>query len=181
MKSIEVADRYAQAIYELGKEEEILDDLQSDLEEVVEVINTNDAFFPFLIHPLVPDKDKRTVLKKVFGESLGREAMNFLQILVQKGREDYLPLIYKRVKKIRMDQDEIVEVEVAFPPRFDREEVVSRVENNLTEILEREVWITEVSEDEDLIGGIKLKIGERVIDGSVQGRLEGLKQFVLGG
>ncbi|MCF7889722.1 ATP synthase F1 subunit delta [Candidatus Bipolaricaulota bacterium] len=181
MKSIEVADRYAQAVYELGKEEGILDDLQSDLEEVNKVINTNDDFFPFLIHPLVPNKDKRALLEEVFEDSLSREGMNFLKLLVGKDREDYLPLIYRRVKKLRMDQDEIVEVAVAYPPRFDREEVVSRVEKNLREILDREVWITEVTEDEDLIGGVKLKVGERVIDGSAQGRLEGLRQFVLGG
>ncbi|MFB6291443.1 MAG: ATP synthase F1 subunit delta [Candidatus Bipolaricaulia bacterium] len=181
MKSIEVADRYAQAVYELGREEGILDDLQDDLEEVNKVINSNDDFLPFLTHPLVKDNDKKELLEEVFGELLSREAMNFLKLLVQKDREDYLPLIYKRVKKLRMDQDEIVEVEVAFPPSFDREEVVSRVEKNLREILNREVWITEVTEDENLIGGVRLKIGDRVIDGSVQGRLEGLKEFVLGG
>lgn len=181
MKSIEVADRYAQAVYELGKEEGILDVLQSDLGQVNELIDRNDEFFPFLIHPLVPNQDKRVLLEKVFEGSLSREGMNFLKLLVEKDREDYLPLIYRRVKKLRADQDEIVEVEVAFPPSFDREEVVSRVEKNLRDILDREVWISEVTEDEDLIGGVRLKIGERVIDGSVQGRLEGLKQFVLGG
>ncbi|MBS3792413.1 ATP synthase F1 subunit delta [Candidatus Bipolaricaulota bacterium] len=181
MKSIEVADRYAQAVYELGKEEGILDVLQSDLEEVNKVINTNDDFFPFLSHPLVSDEDKRALLEDIFEKSLSREAMNFLKLLVDKDREDYIPLIYKRVKKIRMDQDEIVEVEVIYPPDFDREEVVSRVESNLRKILDREVWITEVTEDEDLIGGIRLKVGEHVIDGSVQGSLKGLREFILGG
>ena len=181
MKSIEVADRYAQAVYELGKEEGILDDLQSDLEKVNQVIDSNEDFFPFLIHPLIPDRDKQELLDEVFGEFVSRETMNFLKLLVQKDREDYLPLIFKRVKKIRMDQDEIVEVEVAFPPGFDREDVVSRVEKNLEEILDREIWITEVAEDDELIGGVRLKIGERVIDGSVQGRLEDMREFVLGG
>lgn len=181
MKSIEVADRYAQAVYELGKEEGILDDLQSDLEKVNQVIDSNEDFFPFLIHPLIPDRDKQELLDEVFGEFVSREAMNFLKLLVQKDREDYLPLIFKRVKKIRMDQDEIVEVEVAYPPGFDREEVVNRVEKNLEEILDREIWITEVTEDDELIGGVRLKIGERVIDGSVQGRLEDMREFVLGG
>ena len=181
MKSIEVADRYAQAVYELGKEEGILDDLQSDLEKVNQVIDSNEDFFPFLIHPLIPDRDKQELLDEVFGEFVSREAMNFLKLLVQKDREDYLPLIFKRVKKIRMDQDEIVEVEVAYPPGFDREDVVSRVEKNLEEILDREIWITEVTEDDELIGGVRLKIGERVIDGSVQGRLEDMREFVLGG
>ncbi|MFB6215180.1 MAG: ATP synthase F1 subunit delta [Candidatus Bipolaricaulia bacterium] len=181
MKSIEVADRYAQAVYELGREEGILDVLQSDLKEVNEVIGTNDEFLPFLIHPLVSNEDKRALLEEIFGESLSREAMNFLKLLVGKDREDYIPLIYERVKKLRMDRDEIVEVEVTFPPSFDREEVVNRVESNLREILDREVWITEVAEDEDLIGGVRLKVGERVIDGSVRGSLEGLREFILGG
>ena len=181
MKSIEVADRYAEALYELGKEEGILEELQSDLAQVNEVINTNEYFFPFLTHPLVPDEDKKRIIDEIFGSDMRVESINFLKILVQKDRESYFPLISERVKKLRMDKEEIVEVTVTLPSGFDREETVSKIETRLAEITEREVWITEVNEDDELIGGIRLKVGEQVIDGSVKARLEGLRDFVLEG
>lgn len=181
MKSIEVADRYSQALYELGKEEGVMDELQDDLSEVDRVLDSHDELFSFLIHPLVPDADKKGILDDVFGESLLRETRNFLKILVEKNREDYLPLIYERFRKIRRDEEEIVEVEVTLPPGFDSEEVVEEVTSRLIEMMDKSVQVTEVREDEDLIGGIKLKVGEQVIDGSVRSRLEGLRDFVIEG
>ncbi len=181
MKSIEVADRYSEALYELGKEEGILDGIQTDLGEVDRVLEENDVFFTFLTHPLVPNEDKKGILDDVFGESLLQETRNFLKLVVEKDREDYLPLIYDRLRKIRRDEEEIVEVEVTLPPDFSGEDIVEEIERRLTDIVDKPVQITDVSQDEDLIGGIRLKVGEQVIDGSVRARLEGLRDYVIEG
>lgn len=181
MKSIEVADRYGQALYDLGKEEGILDEIQADLDRVYRVLESNEFFFSFLSHPLVPDQEKKDVLDEVFGDSLLRETRNFLHLLVEKDREDYLPLIYERLRKIRREAEEIVEVEITVPASFGTEGIADEVKSRLGELMDKEVWVTEVREDEDLIGGIRLRVGEQVIEGSVRGRLEGLREFVTEG
>lgn len=181
MKSVEVADRYAQAIYELGVEEGILEKLQSDLDEVSQIINSNDYLLPFLVHPLVPEKDKRKILEDVFGDSLLRETLNFLKLLVNKGREDYLPLIYKRLGKIRRDEEEIIEVKITVPPRPGEDGIEEMVKDRLGEITGKAVHVTEIEVDEDLISGIRLQVGDQVIDGSVRSRLEELREFLLEG
>lgn len=181
MKSVEVADRYAQAIYELGVEEDKLDKIQDDLDEVSRLVESNDYLMAFLVHPLVPDKDKEEVLDEVLGDSLLRETMNFLKLLVTKDREDYLSLIYERLRKIRRDEQEIIEVEITVPPDLDSDEVVEEVKSRLDSLMDKSVYVTEVTEDPDLIGGIKLKVGEQIIDGSVQGELEGLREHILEG
>lgn len=181
MKSVEVADRYAQAIYELGVEEDKLDGIQEDLEAVSRLVNSNDYMMDFLVHPLVPNEDKEGILEEVLGDSLLRETLNFLKLLVNKDREDYLPLIYERLRKIRRDEEEIIEVEVTVPPDLDGDEIVDEVKSRLDNLLDKSVYITKVTEDADLIGGIRLKVGEQIIDGSVQGELKGLREHILGG
>jgi len=181
MKSVEVADRYAQAIYELGVEEDKLDAIQDDLQGVSRLVNSNDYLMDFLVHPLVPNEDKEGVLEEVLGDSLLRETLNFLKLLVNKDREDYLPLIYERLRKIRRDEQEIIEVEVTVPPDLDRDQLVDEVKSRLDNLLDKSVYVTKVTEDPDLIGGIKLKVGEQIIDGSVQGELEGLREHILEG
>lgn len=181
MKSIEVADRYAQAIYELGVEEDELDRFQEDLAEVSRLIDSNEELMNFLIHPLVPNDDKEDLLDEMLGDSLLRETMNFLKLLVSKDREDYLPLIYKRLRVIRRDEEEIVEVEITIPPGVKKERIADRVKSRLEAMMDKSVYITQITEDAGLIGGIKLKIGEQVIDGSVQGELKGLREHILEG
>jgi len=181
MKSVEVADRYAQALYELGVEEDKLDRIQEDLNEVSQLVDANGYLMDFLVHPLVPNEDKEGVLEEILGESLLRETLNFLKLLVNKDREDYLPLIYERLRKIRRDEQEIIEVEITVPPDLDRDEVEGEVKSRLDSLLNKSVYVTDVTEDPDLIGGIKLKVGEQIIDGSVQGELEGLREHILEG
>lgn len=181
MKSVEVADRYAEAIYELGVEEGKLDEIQGDLTEVSRLIDSNDQLMDFLVHPLVPNEDKEGLLDEILSDALLRETMNFLKLLVAKDREDYLPLIYKRLRKIRRDKEEIVEVEVTVPPDLDGGRIADKVKNRLEDMMEKSVYVTEVTEDAGLIGGIKLKVGEQIIDGSVLGELKGLREHILEG
>lgn len=181
MKSVEVADRYAQAIYELGVEEDKLDRVQEDLNEVSQLVDSNDYLMDFLVHPLVPNEDKGGIIEEVLDDSVLRETLNFLKLLVNKDREDYLPLIYERLRKIRRDEEEIIEVEIAVPPDLEGDKIVDEVKGRLDNLLDKSVYITKVTEDPDLIGGIRLKVGELIIDGSVQGELEGLREHILEG
>jgi len=107
--------------------------------------------------------------------------LNFLKLLVNKDREDYLPLIYKRLSKIRRDEEEIVEVKITVPPRPGRDGIEEMVKDRLGEITGKAVHVTEIEVDEDLISGIRLQMGDQVIDGSVRSRLEELREFLLEG
>jgi len=148
---------------------------------VSQLVDSNDYLMDFLVHPLVPNEDKEGIIEEVLGDSLLRETLNFLKLLVNKDREDYLPLIYERLRKIRRDEEEIIEVEIAVPPDLERDEVVDQVTGRLESFMDKSVYVTKISEDPDLIGGIKLKVGEQIIDGSVQGELEGLREHILEG
>lgn len=181
MKSVEVADRYAKALYELGVEEGILERLREDLDEVNRTISSNDYLLSFLIHPLIPDKDKQGILEQVFGESLSRETLNFLKLLVTKDREDYLQLIYKRLGKIRRDAEEIIEVEITIPPGVAEDGIEETVKQRLGEITDKAVHVSGVKVDKELIGGIRLQVGDQIIDGSLRSRLDDLREFLLEG
>ncbi len=181
MKSTEVADKYAEALYEIGKGEGRLDDFVGELDLVSETVTANESFFQFLTHPLVPDDDKVQVIEGVFGEKISQDIQNFLHVLVSKNREDYIELIRERFHKLRRDKEDILEVEVTIPTGFSREDLAEDIEKRLAEVTDRAVQVTRVSEEKGLIGGAKLSIGDAVIDGSVRGQLEDLREFVLEG
>jgi len=181
MKSTEVADKYAEALYELGKEGEKLDEIIEDIDSIARTVSEASDFTPFLTHPLVPNTDKIAILERVFGGKVSQQSINFLKILVERDREDYLQLISERLHKIRMDREEIIEVKVSVPPRFFHDGLKGEVHERLSSITDRSVKVTEISREEGLIGGMKLTIGEKVIDGTIRGQLEELREFILEG
>lgn len=181
MKSTEIADKYAQALYEIGKETEKLDKFTEEIDEVGRVAEENQQFLEFVTHPLVPDEDKIDILVNIFGDELSAEMMNFLRVLVNKGREDYIQLIKQRFHKFRRDQENILEVEVTVPTGFSHDNLKTAIENRLSQVTEERVQVIDIVEEEGLIGGAKLTIGDRVIDGTIKSQLEDLRDFVLQG
>ncbi len=181
MKSTELADKYAEALYEVGKEEESLDKFINDLDAVADAVSVNEFLPQFLDHPLVPDRAKSTLLESIFGGKVSPRILNFLKILVRKNRESYLQLICERLHKIRRDKEDVLEVQVTVPPKFDVEGLENDIRARLSHITDRQVAVTKIDRQEGLIGGAKLAIGEKVIDGSVKAQIEELRDFVLGG
>ncbi|MFP3953578.1 MAG: ATP synthase F1 subunit delta [Candidatus Acetothermia bacterium] len=181
MKSTEVADKYAEALYEIGKEEGRLDEFVEELDALTEIVTANETFLHFLTHPLVPDGDKVRLIDRVFGSDLSGDIRNFLRVLVSRDREGYIDLIQERFHKLRREKEDILEVEVKVPAGFSREGLSEKIEERLEERTGRTVQVTSLTEEEGLIGGAKLSIGDKVIDGSVKGQLEDLREFVLEG
>ena len=181
MKSTEVADRYAQALYNLGNEEGTLDELFGELTSVRSIVLENDEFRTYLEHPLIPKEGKVELIDEVFGGQLGRQTLNFLHLLVDKGREDYLVFIVDRLGSIRSREEGILDVRIHTPEEFGGDGLQEEVESRLGEILDKKVFVRDVITDPDLIAGIKLELPDRYVDGSVKARLRQLRDFVLEG
>mgnify|MGYP006279986711 CR=1 FL=1 len=181
MKSQEVADRYATAVYELGKEEGILEDLLEELEEVGEVVQKHEDMAAFLEHPLIPEKRKYNLIEEIFGPTFRNETLNFLKLLVKNHRESYLSYICSRVRDIWAEREDVLRVEIITPPEFDTSGLEDRVSRELEELSGKKVLVTGLSTDEELIGGLKLRVGDKVLDGSVESRLDQLRESLLKG
>jgi len=182
MKSTEVADRYAQALYDLGEEEGISRELGDDLQLVRETVEENEQLRLFLRHPIVPNRDKKEVLERLFGSEANERTLNFLYLLVEKGREDYLELICDRFEEIRIEEQNLVRARVYVAPGFDgkgEEAIKEDLREQLEERLDKQVLIGDVVQDESLIAGIRVEIGDRIIDGSLRSRMEKLRNFML--
>lgn len=183
MKSREIADRYAEALYELGIEEQILDELGQNLRDIKSLVLKVPQLQLFIDHPLIPVEQKRELVKKIFEDKINPLTVRFLYLLLDKSRGDYLELICQRFFRIRSEREDVVEVTVYVPEVFseDIDDVKEMVENRLERILDKEVGIREVKKDSDLIGGMRLEVGNKIVDGSVRYRLEQLREFVLEG
>lgn len=178
MRDPEVAERYAEAIYGLAREEGVLDRVGRDLSHLRELWNTLPGFARFLEHPLIPAGEKEGFFDRAFGGRLHPYTLNLLKLLARKKRLGYLPLIQRAFLKVAEKEGRLVSVLVRTAMPITEEEL-SRLRDALERALGKPVVI-EVEEAPELLAGAELRLRGRRFDLSVRGRLEALAAELKG-
>jgi F-type H+-transporting ATPase subunit delta len=164
---------YAKAIIEVGKEQNNVDSLVKNLETVEKKFSENKEIVGFLNDPQIDFEIKKTTIGKVFGESLNRPAVNFLYILIKNKNLDGLGDILDEARGLIREERNILEVTAVSSTPIS-EDIQGKIRNVLRQKVNKEITIKN-QVDESLIGGLVLKIGDLVIDGSIHGKIQRLK------
>lgn len=122
----------------------------------------------------VESERKRNILKKLFAEKISAQTLGFISLLCELGESkkiDSLAVEYQKVLKERMEK--LAEVRVPFPlESSEREKLVEKVK----EVVGEDVRVRFVV-DESILGGFKLRIGDKLIDASLRTQLEKVKDL----
>src|SRR5665647_1598429 len=90
-----VARRYAEAFFSIAQDNNKIDAYQEEMEKVITSLTEVEGMKQYLDHLLVPVKEKKELVQKVFGNQLSPMTMNFLLMVIDKRRESYLEIIYR--------------------------------------------------------------------------------------
>ncbi|HSK92723.1 MAG TPA: ATP synthase F1 subunit delta [Candidatus Angelobacter sp.] len=165
------ARRYAEAAFEIGRADRTLDAWERDLDRLRSVL-ADEELRSLAEHPAVPYADKERVLRRVVGD-VSDEAMNLVLLMIRRGRPGAIDRMVDRFGElVRRERGiALAEVRTALPLDDEqREAIVAR----LRELTDSKIEINEIV-DASLIGGISVRIGDRLYDASVRTRLERLR------
>jgi F-type H+-transporting ATPase subunit delta len=167
-----VARRYATAIFSLATDAGSVDAVGRDLAAAASAIAADDDATRFFVSPVIDRAEKATVVEHVFGAALGEIALHTLLLLVRKRREALLSPIVAEYEKLQLAQSgreplEIVSARELTPAELD--DLVQRLSRSYG----RAFQVTR-RVDPALLGGIRITMGDRRIDGSIAGRLDDL-------
>ena len=173
MLNIQLATKYARAIFELAQEENKLDDYDNDLSLIQEDVFTIPDAVTFFKNPLVPHQAKKDLLTKAFKGEISDNVMNFLLLLTDKNRIGIFNEIYEIFTNLKNDAQGILvaDVTTAFPLTKAQE---SKIGMKLAAVTHKRIQIRR-HEDKNILGGVIVRIGDKRIDGSAAGRLQALK------
>jgi len=172
-----VARNYAETLFELAQRNDALGAYGEGIGTVAELLNEDDRFRLFLETPRIDDEDRKAVVRKVFGDRLPRPLVNFLLITIDKRRQRLLRSI-SRLYHALVDEHEgreHVEVTVARPMD---EAAQSAIAKRLSSLLGKEA-IPHLHVDPSILGGIVVRTGDTILDGSVRRRIDGLRRQLL--
>jgi len=170
-----VALRYAKAFFELSRETDAIEKNRADLTAAAEQVGGPAALGVFH-NPRVTQEAKRAFAADLT-RSLGRPAQNLVRLLVERGRVAVLPRVLIVFSRLADAESGRVHAEIIAAVDLTPAQQAS-IAGELREQLGGEVETT-VTTDPALIGGLVIRIGDRVIDGSVRTRLRELQSALV--
>jgi F-type H+-transporting ATPase subunit delta len=168
------ARRYANALLVTAIEQDILEKVKEDTDLIRGTIKASSELRLFLRSPIVKPEMKRAALDEIFEGKIQQLTNNLIGILSEKGREDLLAGICDGFIDLYNKHHNILEVDVAtaFELADDQQ---SSLLKELQAVTGKTVHLT-VVKNEDLIGGLTVRIADTVIDGSARYKLNQLKE-----
>ena len=172
-----LANVYARSLFELATDAGGTDKLMEvadELEQICELAREDKKINLFLSSPIVDVKARGKALSAIFTNRITDLTLRFLLVLNNKGRLDRLESIETAFDQLVQEAFGRIEVDVITPVAIDAE-LIATIKEKISTVLGKEP-ILHPYVDESLLGGIKLRIGDQLIDGSVQTRLRKLSE-----
>jgi F-type H+-transporting ATPase subunit delta len=175
-----ISRRYAKALLSIGQEDGQYEKYGGNLQDFSVFCSANPEFLQVLATKLFPLEDRKKVLDAALGKSDYSDLVrNFLRLLLDKNRIGAIREISDYYAELTDEISNITRASIV-TARPLKEDSLERLKGALAKLTAKQVK-TEVQEDESLIGGLVVKIGDMVLDGSVKAQLEGLKESLKRG
>ena len=179
MSVTRIASRYAKSLLDLAIEQGKTERTLEDMNYLKEAVKSRDLYL-MLKSPIINVNKKKDIMKVLFEGKFDEISMGFVDIILRKGRESYLPEIaqqfeeqYRKYKKISTavitSAHQLTEASVA---KIKAKLLASNITDESVEL------VTKV--DPELIGGFVIEIGDKLYDASVAGKLNKLKKEFVG-
>ncbi len=172
-----LARRYVQSLFEVAQEKDVLDTISGDLKLLDDTLSNSPELTSFLNDPSSPKRAKKVAIEGLFTE-ISEYSLNFIRVVIDKNRTEILSEAYQIFQDmidtakgilngtiqsaIELDDETMCEIKESLEKRFSKKLIL---ENRVTP---------------ELIGGLRIQVGNMVIDASVKSRLENLKEILAG-
>ena len=173
MSEEQVAAVYARALFDAAKEAGVVEPVRRELGDFVAALATSASLRDVLADPQVDSAAKRRVLAEITREGQPLVA-NMLQLLLERGRFAIVGELHKAYDGLAAVEARLVEVEVTSAMEL-TPETRKKIAARVAEATGREVELAE-RVDPDIVGGLVLRVGDVIVDGSVQARIRQLRR-----
>ncbi|EKQ50830.1 MULTISPECIES: F0F1 ATP synthase subunit delta [unclassified Clostridium] len=169
--------RYALALYEIAEKKNKVDEYLRDLREICDIFDENKDFYAVIEHPTINKIKKKQLFTDLFKGKIDDELLSFLMLLIEKGR-----ILQLRDK---LNQMENIDLERRNTIRGVVKTVIPLLDDELKQLKEifekkyEKTILFDTQIDKSLLGGVFVKIGNDVIDGTIKSKIEEMKDLMI--
>jgi F-type H+-transporting ATPase subunit delta len=166
------ARRYAEAAFEIAGRDDSMPAWLAALDTAADRLGREEVI-GLMTNPAVSATDRIGVLDRILAGDVAGPPRNLLALLVRRGRFDLLPDLIREFRRLHRRREGIVEATVTSAVPLDPG-AADALEEHLVEMTGQRVELT-LAVDPGLLGGLQVRVGDRLIDASARGRLERLR------
>jgi len=171
----EIARVYADALFGVAKEKDELDEIHEQLGQFADAMEESHDMQSFFFSPYFSTSEKSEAISKAISGA-NDEFVNFLELLTEKNRMPVIFAIRRAFDELWAEERKRLDVTVTSAVELDPK-VVKKVGDEIQKQTGREIDLNSVV-DENVIGGLVLRVGNRVLDASVRAKLERLRKEI---
>ena len=171
----EIAEVYARALFEAAKEDDVLDRVHDELGQFADALNEERNLQVFLFSPYFSSEEKKQGVRKIVTDADER-VLNFLELLAERHRMPAVFRIRRLFDDLWADENKLLAVTVTSATELDQG-LVDDIGKRIEEQTGRQVELSS-KVDPDVLGGLRVRVGNMVLDATVRNRLEQLRKQV---
>ena len=175
----ELAERYAQGLFELTVEENSVEQTKKEAEDLLSVLSVNDDLQLFFKAVKIGKSEKKSFVDRIFSKSFSLDFVNFLKLLIDKGRIVCLGDILKAYV-VLADEKLGIERAVVTSARPLSEEYLQEIKKTLATRTGKKILLKNTV-DPSLIAGIRVTVGNKVTDITMATKIESMRNALLKG
>ena len=172
-----IAKRYGNALFDLAIENNEIETIEKELKTLEKVLESENNLITVLNSSQISQKEKSELINNIFNNDISETLLGLINIVIKKGRQKNLTEIIKySIEKINEYRGNLKVCVTSVKPLT--EDKKNKIINKLSKITKKNIILEEIV-DKSLIGGLIIKIGDRVIDNSVKGKLNSMRKQLL--
>lgn len=171
----EIAEVYARALFEAAQDDGVLDRVHDELGQFADTLDEDRNLQVFLFSPYFSSEEKKQGVRRIVTDADER-LLNFLELLAERHRMPVLFRIRRIFDDLWAEENKLLSVTVTSATELDQS-LVDDIGKRIEEQTGRRVELSS-SVDPDVLGGLRVRVGNMVLDATVRNRLEQLRKQV---
>ena len=165
-----VSKTYGDALFAVASEENRMDEFFESAKAVSQILRTSKDFSKLMNHPKIIKEDKVKIVEETFRAQIPKEMIGLMTLMISKGRADEMTSVFDYFVDLVKEEKKIGKADVTTAIALNDEQK-AKVEEKLLQTTQYQTFEIRYRVDESLIGGMVIRIGDRVVDSSVKTKL----------
>ncbi|MDX9791030.1 MAG: ATP synthase F1 subunit delta, partial [Candidatus Kapabacteria bacterium] len=164
-----VSLRYARAIFETAKLAGVIDNVYNDFKTINNYLNTSGELSAIMKSPVIKTWKKKEIIKELFSGIVSEMSYNFLQLIAEKQRENFILDIISSYESIYLQEKNIIKADI-ITARELNDVLKTKILSELSSKLQKQI-IPNFKIEPDIKGGLMVRIEDKIYDASVKNQL----------
>lgn len=169
--------RYGRALFQVAKSLDKIEEFLEEFREVSTILAGNIELRNLLLHPGITTREKKTVMEKIFKEKIDIELLNLIYILLENNRINQIRYVYYDYKYLVYKEKHMKIAYVTTAVEMTGEEL-EELRKRLSKKYNCDIEV-QAMVDSEIIGGVYLRLGDRVLDGTIEGKLKDMRRMLM--